>query len=56
MKEKDFISNYMAIKSMSTEELAYFLDCVYLTGLNDGTYITENQELDIADNSPYNEE
>ncbi len=57
MKEKDFISNYMAIKNMSPDEMAYFLDCVYLTGLNDGTYTADNEnESDITDNCPYSKE
>lgn len=55
MKEKDFVSNYEAIKNMSPEEMAYFLDCVYTTGINDGTYSADHEnDYDIMCNCPYN--
>lgn len=55
MKEKDFISNYEAIRNMSPEEMTYFLDCVYTTGINDGMYSADHEgDCDIADCCPYN--
>lgn len=48
--EKDFISNYMAIKNMAFEEMAAFIDYVYTTGLNDGMYaagLDEDEQADI---------
>lgn len=55
MEKKDFISNYEAIKNMSSEEMAYFLDCVYITGINDCTYSSDHEnECDIVESCPYN--
>lgn len=53
------ISNYDAIRRMSVEELAHFLDNVYLTGLNNGMYAerlqSEEEKLDVLDEFPYDE-
>lgn len=55
MEEKNSITNYEAIKKMSPEEMAYFLDCVYITGINDGTYSADHEgECDIIENCLYN--
>ncbi len=53
------ITNYEAIRRMSVEELAFFLDNVYLTGLNNGMYaerLEDGKEKDeILDEFPYDE-
>ena len=57
--EKDFISNYMAIKNMTFEEMLAFIDYVYTTGLNDGMYaagLDEDEKADIIGSCPYNSE
>lgn len=53
------ITNYEAIRRMSVEELAFFLDNVYLTGLNNGMYAerlqSEEEKFEILDEFPYDE-
>lgn len=55
MDKKDFISNYDAIKNMSPEQMTYFLECVYTTGINDGTYSADHEtETVVIETCPYN--
>lgn len=58
--KKEFMSNLDAIKNMSLDEMAYFLDCVYATGLNDGIYFAKlsdkGDDSDVLDECPYSEE
>ncbi len=55
MDKKDFISNYDAIRNMSPEQMTYFLECVYTTGINDGTYSADHEkETFVIETCPYN--
>ncbi len=57
MNNQKQISNYEAILKMSGEELAVFLDYVYLTGLNIGINCKNTADRDcLYDECPYNEE
>lgn len=51
------MNNYEAIMKMSKEQLADFLDSVYITGLNNGIFSanTDNETLnnEILDSNPF---
>lgn len=60
MKENKLSSNYDAIRNMSLDEMAVFLDYVYTTGLNNGLYAAQSQDNDehdsLLDSTPYDKE
>lgn len=53
------MDNYEAIRRMSREQMDTFLDNVYLTGLNTGTYAASleddsKEQNSLLDENPYN--
>ncbi len=47
------MTNYEAILKMTSKRMERFLDQIYLTGVNIGTYAASNNDDSVLDNNPF---